>query len=302
MNRREFLQAAGIALALPWACARWSRPPSGMMLNDLHSGLDPTRISEVVPVRSPDDIRRAIERPAREGEAVSVAGGRHAMGGQQVGTDTVHLDTRPFNRVLNFDGRSGLIEVEAGIQWPDLVKATLELQKGASNQWGIVQRQTGADRLSLGGSLAASIHGRGLTLKPFVGDIAHPCRSAGDRRGAVATALVSRARRQDAGVRDLRPGVSRDQRPDLLVRYTPDELLPRRVPQVAGSAAARAVGGIGEDHRGVCSAVGAGVVLRGGARGFPQEQDRRDLRAIRLIERDDETFLAWARIAGRVRC
>lgn len=171
INRREFLKAAGIALALPWACAGWSRPPSGAVLNDLHSELNPTRVNEVVPVRSPDDLRRAIERAAREGKAVSVAGGRHAMGGQQFGTDTVHLDTRPFNRVLNFESRSGLIEVEAGIQWPDLVEATLTLQNGALNQWGIVQKQTGADRLSLGGSLAANVHGRGLTLKPFVGDI-----------------------------------------------------------------------------------------------------------------------------------
>ena len=32
-------------------------------------------------------------------------------------------------------------------------------------QWGIVQKQTGADRLSLGGALAANVHGRGLTLR-----------------------------------------------------------------------------------------------------------------------------------------
>ncbi|MEM7236191.1 MAG: D-arabinono-1,4-lactone oxidase, partial [Planctomycetota bacterium] len=31
--------------------------------------------------------------------------------------------------------------------------------------------QTGADRLSLGGAIAANVHGRGLTMKPFVGDV-----------------------------------------------------------------------------------------------------------------------------------
>ncbi len=40
-------------------------------------------------------------------------------GGQQFGTDTVLIDTRPMNRVLNFDHASGLVEVEAGIQWPE---------------------------------------------------------------------------------------------------------------------------------------------------------------------------------------
>src|SRR5205807_7242470 len=38
-------------------------------------------------------------------------------------------------------------------------------------QWGIRQKQTGADRLSIGGALAANAHGRGLKLKPFIGDV-----------------------------------------------------------------------------------------------------------------------------------
>lgn len=93
------------------------------------------------------------------------------MGGQQFGQDTLHLDTRSFNRMLNFDSRSGLIEVEAGMQWPELLRTTLSIQEGAAQQWGIVQKQTGADRLSIGGALSANIHGRGLKLKPFVGDL-----------------------------------------------------------------------------------------------------------------------------------
>ncbi len=93
------------------------------------------------------------------------------MGAQQFGADTLHVDTRSFNRVLNFDSGSGLVEVEAGIQWPELIETTLKLQQDAQQQWGIAQKQTGADRLSMGGCLSANIHGRGLKLKPFVGDI-----------------------------------------------------------------------------------------------------------------------------------
>ncbi|MEP6934890.1 MAG: FAD-binding protein, partial [Nitrospirota bacterium] len=89
--------------------------------NDVHSGLNPTTVREVIPVRSSEDIQHVIERAVREGRGVSVAGGRHAMGAQQFGTDTLHVDTRTFNRVLNFDPHSGLIEVEAGIQWPELI-------------------------------------------------------------------------------------------------------------------------------------------------------------------------------------
>jgi FAD/FMN-containing dehydrogenase len=38
-------------------------------------------------------------------------------------------------------------------------------------QWGINQKQTGADRLCIGGALAANIHSRGIHLKPIINDV-----------------------------------------------------------------------------------------------------------------------------------
>jgi FAD/FMN-containing dehydrogenase len=37
--------------------------------------------------------------------------------------------------------------------------------------WGIAQKQTGADALTLGGALSANAHGRGLTMPPIVHDV-----------------------------------------------------------------------------------------------------------------------------------
>ena len=61
--------------------------------------------------------------------------------------------------------------MEAGIEWPELVDYLLETQRGQQRQWGIIQKQTGADRLSLGGALAANVHGRGLHFKPIIADV-----------------------------------------------------------------------------------------------------------------------------------
>jgi len=171
LTRRNFLKLAGATLVLPWGCARLGLEPSGVLLNDVHSKLNSSRVNRVLQPRSIRDIQEAIEQALREGRAVSVAGGRHAMGGQQFGTDTLHLDMSSLRRILNFDQQSGLLEVEAGIQWPELITTSLQLQEGLPRQWGIAQKQTGADRVSIGGSLGANIHGRGLRLKPFVGDI-----------------------------------------------------------------------------------------------------------------------------------
>lgn len=102
---------------------------------------------------------------------ISVAGGRHAMGGQQFATDAVLLDMSRMSCVLRFDPEQREVEVEAGIEWPELVGLLVEAQRGRSQQVGIIQKQTGADQLSIGGALAANIHGRGLSLKPFINDV-----------------------------------------------------------------------------------------------------------------------------------
>lgn len=148
--------------------------PSGeraCVVNDIHSKLNETRVRRVVTVRGVDDARRAIARAADEGVAVAIAGGRHAMGGQQFAADGVLLDTRHFGRIVAFDAERGLVEVEAGIQWPELIDGLRHLQRGRTDQWAIAQKQTGADRLSIGGAVAANVHGRGLTMRPFVADV-----------------------------------------------------------------------------------------------------------------------------------
>ena len=112
-----------------------------------------------------------MRRAADEDCPVCVAGGRHAMGAQQFATDAVLIDTRRLDRIVGFDPVRGRVEVQAGMQWPALIAELRRLQAGSSAPWAIAQKQTGADRLSIGGAVAANIHGRGLTMRPFIGDV-----------------------------------------------------------------------------------------------------------------------------------
>jgi FAD/FMN-containing dehydrogenase len=135
------------------------------VVNDAHSRLNQTTVDEVVPVGSLESIGTALERARSSGRPVSIAGGRHAMGGQQFCSGGVLLDTRPLSRVLSLDEERGLVEVEAGIQWPTLVDAL------SDTPWAIRQKQTGADDLCIGGAVSANVHGRGLTYGPFISDV-----------------------------------------------------------------------------------------------------------------------------------
>jgi FAD/FMN-containing dehydrogenase len=147
------------------------RPESARVVNDVHSGLNETAVSRVVQVESVQELQQVIRTAAAIGQQISIAGGRHAMGGQQFGTGTLLLDMTRMCRVIDLDSERGLILVEAGIQWPQLVTHLLWAGGNQAGQWGIIQKQTGADRLTIGGALAANIHGRGLRLRPIIGDV-----------------------------------------------------------------------------------------------------------------------------------
>jgi len=185
------------------ALASTSSEAATIVVNDIHSQLNATRVRAVVVPRTVAEAAATVARARREGASVSIAGGRHAMGGQQFGEASVLVDTRALDRVLDFDAERGLITVEGGILWPAVLDYLEQVQPepcGAignpchprpvedlrhprpvndprdprpvdTPRWGIVQKQTGADRLSLGGALACNAHGRGLTLKPIVDQV-----------------------------------------------------------------------------------------------------------------------------------
>jgi FAD/FMN-containing dehydrogenase len=140
-------------------------------LTDKQGQLHSVRVAGVVCPQNKEELQRAVRQAAERRMAVSVGGGRHAMGGQQFGRDTLHIDTRSLNGVLNFDRDKGLIEVEAGVSWAELVPYLIEQCDSDGQGWAIRQKQTGADRLTIGGAVGANIHGRGLQLKPFIDDI-----------------------------------------------------------------------------------------------------------------------------------
>jgi FAD/FMN-containing dehydrogenase len=185
MDRRQFLKTSSLALAALPVSACVARPfpvrlpyssaipadPSDTLVNDIHSQLNATRVDSIFMPTTVQEVQAAIRNAAAAGKSVSVAGGRHAMGGQQFGEASLLMDTRAFNRVLNLDMERGVITVQGGIQWPALLEHLNRTQNGQSMQWGIYQKQTGADRLSIAGALACNAHGRGLNLKPIIDQV-----------------------------------------------------------------------------------------------------------------------------------
>ena len=144
---------------------------TALLCNDIHSKLNATTVEEIVFPSSEGDVISAIKRAGQEGKSISICGGRHAMGGQQFGEGTILLDMTELDFIRPVDREQGTVEAGAGIKWPALISALHTQQDNEATVWTIRQKQTGADHLTLGGALAANIHGRGLHMKPIIGDV-----------------------------------------------------------------------------------------------------------------------------------
>ena len=168
LTRREFIRTAALFALAPHVFAEREKE---IWVNDVHSQLNRIRVRELLRPRTRDELTEIVRSASRKGLPISLSGCRHSMGGQQFATDSICIDTRELDRVISFDSERGLLEAEAGMQWPKLIRAYLDAQADETKQWGIAQKQTGADTFTLAGSLSSNVHGRGLRMKPLISNI-----------------------------------------------------------------------------------------------------------------------------------
>ena len=174
LTRRELIAGitgAGIAAAgasiFNWIRSR-PGPQESLFVNDVHSQLNATKVRAIEHPQSLEDLVSVIRRAKRRGDKLCISGSRHAMGGQQFAKDAVLIDTRSMNQIIDLDPEKGTVEAEAGIEWPDLVDGLLRRQSNSPTAWSITSKQTGADKLTLGGAVSANAHGRKLDSGPMI--------------------------------------------------------------------------------------------------------------------------------------
>lgn len=93
------------------------RTSTSWLVNDVHSQLNETSVSRVVDVGTVPELQQAVRAAVAAGQQISIAGGRHAMGGQQFGTGTVLLDVTRMSRVIDLDSERGLVLVLISVNW-----------------------------------------------------------------------------------------------------------------------------------------------------------------------------------------
>ena len=120
MKRRDFLKAISAAPLL--AATPAFAQSRGELVNDTHTGLNPTLVERIERPTSLEDVQKLLKECRKRGKQLAISSSRHATGGQQFAAKAVLLDMRGMNRVISLDAKTGILSVESGIEWPELIQ------------------------------------------------------------------------------------------------------------------------------------------------------------------------------------
>lgn len=127
------------------------------IVNDI-TQLNPVLVSKVQAPKSIEELQAIIKNTDRP---VSIGGGRFSMGGQTASTNSIHIDMRGLNKILQFSLEKRLIKVQAGIRWCDIQHYI------DPYNLSIKTMQTYAN-FTIGGALSVNCHGRYIGLGPVI--------------------------------------------------------------------------------------------------------------------------------------
>lgn len=130
------------------------------VINDI-TQLNPVYVSKVIEPRTINDISSAILMSTGP---ISIGGGKFSMGGQTAYENSLHIDMRKFNKVLNLDKEKKQVIVQAGITWRDLQKVI------DKENLSIKIMQTYAN-FTVGGSVSVNCHGRYIGHGPIISSV-----------------------------------------------------------------------------------------------------------------------------------
>jgi FAD/FMN-containing dehydrogenase len=112
----------------------------------------------------PQRIEEIIEAIKSTSGPISIGGGRFSMGGQTGYENSLHIDMRKFNKVLNLDTVNKQVTVQPGIVWRNLQRVI------DPHNLSIKIMQTYAN-FTVGGSISVNCHGRYIGHGPIVSSV-----------------------------------------------------------------------------------------------------------------------------------
>lgn len=120
-----------------------------LLVNDA-TGMNPIKVGSVIVPKTEHDIVEAIKLTSGP---VSIGGARFSMGGQTSYPDSLHIDMRKYDRVVEFDKEGREVTVQAGMIWRDL-------QQFIDPHDLSIKIMQDFNNFTVGGALSVNAHGR----------------------------------------------------------------------------------------------------------------------------------------------
>jgi FAD/FMN-containing dehydrogenase/uncharacterized membrane protein YhaH (DUF805 family) len=124
---------------------------------------DVTQLNPIIvaKVETPDKVEELQECIRNSTRPICIGGGRFSMGGQTASPNSIHIDMRRLNRILEFSAENKTIKVQAGARWCDIQHYI------DPYNLSIKIMQTYAN-FTVGGSLSVNVHGRYIGMGPVI--------------------------------------------------------------------------------------------------------------------------------------
>jgi len=129
-------------------------------INDVTT-INPIQVNKEIQPHTIAEIVKAIQSTTGP---ISIGGGRYSMGGQTAYENSLHIDMRQFNKILNIDSKNKQVTVQPGIVWRDLQKAI------DPYNLSVKIMQTYAN-FTVGGSISVNCHGRYIGHGPIISSV-----------------------------------------------------------------------------------------------------------------------------------
>ncbi len=128
-----------------------------ILVNDI-TQLNPITVEKII---NPKIVQEVSDEVKKHKGFISIGGGRYSMGGQIAMENSLHIDMRSLNNVIEFNPEQKYIHVQAGIRWRDIQELidkhnlAIKIMQSYSN-------------FTVGGTLNVNAHGRYIGLGPVI--------------------------------------------------------------------------------------------------------------------------------------
>ncbi|WP_407268230.1 FAD-dependent oxidoreductase, partial [Radiobacillus sp. PE A8.2] len=158
MKKSLILIAISYGIGLAFSLWLYNHKP--LIMEDVGQLL-PTKIKEVHRATSEAELQSWVQEAINNDEKISVAGMQHSQGGHTYFPNGLVIDTKNYDKILDFNPSQKTITVQSGATWEDI-------QKKINPDHLAIRVMQSQNIFTVGGSLSVNAHGRDIRFGSLI--------------------------------------------------------------------------------------------------------------------------------------